>query len=225
MFMKKDYFMGFDIQNILNECNYELNSFQKKQLITFTQYSYAIQVIEGLVKIYHQKDYISKILCENQRNAYITKLTNLIAETGLLPGETFECILNSIDIRINVFIQTYLLDKKNHDTLSFFKQAFIGPPCFNGRLITLEHYLFSKYGIKNPLFYEYSTEWDQEAVQLEEFMHSYFADRNEDSICPPTLEKLTEYSKEKMNADLQRLLQSDSLNSIYQRACQFYTGA
>jgi hypothetical protein len=217
--------MSVDILNILHECNYELNDFQNKKLITPTQYIYAIQVIEGLEKVYLHQDIISKIINENKRNEYITKLTNLIAETGLFPGETTEGVLKSIDIRIDVFIHTYLSDKINHDTLSFFQKAFVGPPCFNGRLITLEHYTLTKHQLKSPLFYEYQTQWDKEAVVLEEFMHNYFAELNIESDHPPSLEQLTEYSKDMKKNDLQTLLLSDSINCIYQRACQFFTGA
>lgn len=218
--------MNVNCLSVISECHYELEKLNQCHTVTQTQYIYAKQVLLGLEQIYIHRDTISGILNEDKRNGYITQLTHLIAETGLIPGNSSSEILQAMDIRITGLVETYLLDKKNNDLLSFFREGFVGPPCFNGRLITLEHYAFSKYHIKNPLFYDFHTPWDKEAVEIEEIMHAYVEHEGREVSIPPSLEALRSYSLENhLNANLQSILHSDHLNLIYKRACQFFTGA
>ncbi len=211
--------MSVNINNLL-ECKTQLANLQ--HALTPTAYSYAKEVVTGLERIERQKEHISKINNEDKRNAYITSLTGLIAERGLIPGKTSNEVLQSIDIRIKELIEPYLLEKKSNALLELFRHGFIGPPCFNGRMITLSHYAYEKYGLKDPLYFEHKTQWDQEAVQLEEWMHVCVDALNLDPKTAPTKTDLIELSSKQESSELQKILTSKEFAPIYKRACQFF---
>lgn len=203
---------------LLQSCKNDVEAYRAS--LTPTEYLYAKQVIYGLEKIIKQRAHIATLTQESKRNQYITDLTGLIAEPGLLPGKTSEEIEESIDIRINSLISSYHADKEKGDTLFFFKNGFIGPPCFNGRLDTLEHYAYEKHGFKTKLFFEYHLDWDQDAVALEDLMHHVSTSYDE----PPTQKELSQYSKTPIGDQIKAILLRDPSGKIYKRACEFFTG-
>lgn len=208
---------------ILMESLASLRSLKKS--LTTTESRYAEEVIQALHIIEENKAELATILDENKRNQTITDLTHLIAETGLFPGDTPSTILASIDIRIQAFVKTFLHEKEHGELINFFREGFIGPPCFNGRLITSESYGFSKHGEKHRLFFEHHTSLDRDAVKLEDFMYVYSAAMNTDPSVP-SLESLRNYFKITTGEYLEvgSLFCSDHIDAIYARACQFYIG-
>jgi hypothetical protein len=194
---------------------------EKKNHLTSTQYRYAKETIFALMILFKKKENFASILDETKRNQEITDLTKLIAEPGLIPGNNVNLIKNSIDIRIGTFVQAFLFDVEHEDIISFFQEAFIGPPCFNGRLITLEHYAYAKQSFKSPLYYEYQTPMDSQAVKLEEFMYTVAQEKK----IRPSLEEIKEYVTVRQDKDFKEIkliLSSPEILRIYNRACEFY---
>ena len=115
-------------------------------------------------------------------------------------------------------VRSYRFDKEHNNTHAFFKEAFIGSPCFNGRLIALLKYA-EKQGFDVGT-YAYTTEFDTQANELSEFMYpcaAHFKLKEK-----PTMLELRNYAKELKLEKLQKLLDSVNIQSIYSRAREFY---
>ena len=210
--------------SFINDCLNDLR--QQKAHLTRTEYRYAKQTIQAIQILIMEKDVIASLLDETERNLKITQMTKLIAEPGLVPGKSKDEIEQSIMARVELLRIAYLSDKEKNETFLLYKIGFIGPPCFNGRVITLQHYLFQRQGIKTDLFYEFSTEIDGSAVELEEIMYQYLECHPSDSSSLPTLEQLKKFTKERSElfSGLSFDINQTDIQAIYKRACDFYTG-
>lgn len=213
---KKDTF----INNCLNDLRLQ------EANLTRTEYRYAEQTILAIQILMTKKDEIASFLDETDRNLKITQMTQLIAEPGLVPGTSQEEIEQSIIARVELLRTAYLKDKEKNETFLLYRMGFVGPPCFNGRLITLQHYVYQRHGIKTDLFYEFRTDIDSAAIQLEEIMYQYLDSHPTDSSSSPTLEQLQTFAEEqpKVFSDLSFSMNSTNIQAIYKRASNFYTG-
>lgn len=197
---------------------------EKKSSLTSTEYRYTKEVVIALHILFNDQTSLIKISSEKERNFRITKITNLIAEPGLIPGKSEEEIQNSIATRLMQFKEAYLSDRSRNETLIFFKSAFIGPPCFNGRLITMQHYMHERQGYKPEMFYEYQTKYDDQASQWEEMMYKCIECLALSEEIPPSFEQLKTFSLgkpvefKKFNINLE----NENARYIYNRACQFF---
>jgi len=207
---------------IIEECLSDLDS--KKECLTATEYRYAYDTIKGIGLLLKEKKLICSLHDETERNAKITKMTRLMAEPGLVPGENEKEVEKSIMARVDLVKTAYLFDKEKAETILLYKEGFLGPPCFNGRVITLQHYVLQRQGIKTDLFYEFSTEIDSSAIQLEEIMYSCVEFLELEKSTPPSLEQLQNYATEKPSIFQEASIDINSKNikATYSRACEFF---
>jgi hypothetical protein len=158
----------------LNLCRHALNQ---------TQYRYALEVIGGVAWLENNSEVISDIGNENQRNSYITQATSLVAETGLIQGNSKDEIRQSLLKRVEEFREAYLFDHLRQKLDHFFAEAFLGPPCFNGRLITLKEYIEREQGRIGTYPFKRHTDYDKEAIELEDFIYEWM-EQNDSQIIP-----------------------------------------
>lgn len=198
----------------------------QKEHLTRTEYRYAKQTILAIRILLQEKAVLANLLDETERNLKITQLTRLTAEPGLVPGKCRDEIEQSIMARVELLRTAYLADKEKNETFLLFRMGFIGPPCFNGRVITLQHYVYERLGIKTDLFYEFRTDIDSAAIALEETMYHYLDCHPSDSATPPSLEQLQAFAKEQpeLFSGLSFTLDQPNIRTIYKRAHDFYTG-
>lgn len=193
-----------ECKNALNQCSHTLTS---------TQYHYAIEVIGGLAWLENNSQIICSIANENERNNYITKATSLVAETGLIQGNSKDEIKQSILNRTEEYREAYLFDRARQKLNDFFAKAFVGPPCFNGRLITLKEYIENEQ--KRISIYPFTRhmDYDKEAAELENIIYGWMEKNDTQEI--PTLTVL------KQSMGLHPLVQHIELPVIYSRAKEF----
>lgn len=207
--------------NIIDACLQDLNSHIK--LLTTTEFRYAKDTIKGIALLLKEKEEICALLDETERNSKITKMTKLMAEPGLVPGKSKEEIEISILARVDLLKTAFLFDKKKNETIFLYKEGFMGPPCFNGRVITLQHYVLQRQGIKTDLFYEFKTPVDGLATQLEEIMYTCSESLGLKGTIP-SLEQVKHFATIEPEIFKKACINVNSKNikTIYSRACEFY---
>ncbi len=188
------------------DCLKELAACRSK--LNFSQFRYALEVIAGMAWLERNAESLARELNESARNRLITEKTSLMAEPGLIPGNTEEGIKKIVAVRIEMFKQAFSFDKERDALPAFFAYAFVGPPCFNGRLITLQEYILKEQKGIATYDFECHFEYDKEACDLEEILYE---------LKDHSLEKVKEYLKETQNL----LGEHPHLTSIYKRACEF----
>lgn len=183
--LDKNYFgrlYGYSFNDsFLNECLSDLDL--KKGNLTSTQYDWALKTLSALQILEANSLEFSVILDEFERHSAITKKTGLVAEQAFTKGDTSTQIMNSIVERLKEVQEIYHFDKRNDNTQAFFRDGFIGPPCFNGRLLTLREYHqnqhlhteFTSSSLK-------STKYDKEACLIEEIIYELQKKSNSDKI-------------------------------------------
>jgi len=194
----------------------DLNIQQSK--ITATSTRYALETILAIAIIEKNACELAKITDENKRNQKITDLTNLIAEPGLASGDDDVQILESLHQLAVKLFQAYKFDKEHEDTVSLYSCGFKGPPCFNGRIITLEEYIAGKQNLINPQLLTDVTDYDPTAYHYSELMY-YCSDNSKPSYeeFVDYLKSLSTYSSEHAN-----LVESDHFKLVYKRACELF---
>lgn len=195
-----------------SSCLRDLQLCQDK--LDFTQLRFALEVILGMAWLEKNADEIANISDEQQRNVFITKRICLVAEPGLIPGHSQDAVRNILAQRIDEFKQAYLFDKERGCAAAFFAYAFVGPPCFNGRLITLQEYIVREQQRSSTYAFERTGIYDKEACELENLIYDYQL-----QVCKdfPTLHDLKKY----MKANNHPLLNHPNLADIFQRAREF----
>ncbi|MDP3682987.1 MAG: hypothetical protein Q8S01_03555, partial [Ignavibacteria bacterium] len=108
--------------------------------VTSAQFQRVLETLLALSVLERNSEIYSQITPEPERHQAITNDTELIAEIALTHGEVSQGILSSIKGRIEEVQTIYRTDKLRNNTLPFFKDAFLGMPCFNGRLINIREY-------------------------------------------------------------------------------------
>jgi hypothetical protein len=192
-------------------CYQDLN--QCRRALTYTLYRYALEVLLGLAWMEKNSDVLAKISKENDRNRKITEELSLVAEPGLLPGNTEDEIKRAVAWRVDEFKQAYLYDKKRENQAAFFGQGFLGPPCFNGRLITLKEYI-ERYQLGSSTYaYQQKEDYDAEACQLEEILYHFMDENEQDTL--PTSDQISIY----LNGE--GLSAHPHFVAIYNRAAEF----
>ena len=152
-----------------------------------------IEVIFGAAYLEKHQQSIATIHSETTRNRKITELTGLFAETGLFPGIEEAHILTALTSRISEVYTAYQMAKNQDQTLLYFQEAFIGPPCFNGRFITLETFM-QNILCKQPNFvFAHHLAIDDRAIPLEEILHQCKADQKLTNESVPSIIAVTEY--------------------------------
>ncbi len=202
------------------DCYSDLES--QRANLTATQYTWAETTIQALEILFKEKVEIASILDEKTRNEKITEKTGLIAEPGLLEGTTVNEVKKAIDRRVKECKKAYYFDKEQKETFLFFREAFLGPPCFNGRVITLQHYILERQNIQVEGLYEYKSDCDEAAAHIEECLHEYMETSGSSKKDLPSLEKITQFIVDSSDRS-ERYYEHLSLES-YRRACQFYRG-
>lgn len=161
-------------------------------------------------------DVVSCEVNENKRNLLITKATCLQAETGLILGKTQESVRNCLFQRLEEFKQAFWFDQKREKIETFFANAFVGPPCFNGRLITLQEYIVTQQNRISTYAFDRNLDIDKEACQLENIIYNYQTLSGNENI--PDFAELQTYL---LSQNLVELAHHIRLNEIYRRACEF----
>lgn len=191
---------------------------KQKNQISHTAYQYALDTIRALAIIEKNASTLAQILSENQRNQEITNLTNLIAEPGLIEGDSCQIISGNIHRLIETFFEAFAFDKNVGDTKSLYADGFKGPPCFNGRMITLQEYIDGKQKLMDPKQRSDVTSYDKIAYNYTELLYQCNSKTlpkfNE---FKKFLENLSNYSKKH-----QFLVESNGFINIYRRACELY---
>lgn len=210
------------VGGFFHDCLVDLNA--NRSNLTNSQYKWALETIRGLQLLSDNIDYISEFLDETERNTAITKLTNLLAEPGLIPGNDSQTIRQSILARVDVIRKAYLFDLKKNETFLLYQEGFIGPPCFNGRVITLQHYVYARQGIKTDLFWEFSTDVDKEAIELEDIMYDCTSTEADQNESVPTLSDIAIFlnAHPEVKHSLSFTIDHPQIQAIYDRACQFF---
>ncbi|GAB4188115.1 MAG: hypothetical protein Tsb0015_07710 [Simkaniaceae bacterium] len=202
-----------DYPSFYSQCIHSL--FHYETQLTRTEARYALETILAVALLETNAQNLAKIPEENLRNKYITELTGLIAEPGLIPGNTEEEVLNQISMRVQELQRIFFFDKKRSDEVHFFKEGFIGPPCFNGRILSMQRYESEKQ-LLQP-FSEASPD-DNLACQMEELMYEYLDLNEKDTKDPPSLQEMKEYvQKQKIN-----IFPQEKFEKIYNRAVEFF---
>lgn len=198
-------------------CLKDLSIQQSK--LTRTECSYAMGTILAIAILEKNATELSRLVNEYQRNLKITELTGIGAEPELTSGKNPDEIYSSIMFRVNEVKETYIADAKKNDTWSFFQLGFLGPPCFNGRINTLEEYIAEKHQEKPRSIVSDKTPYDKEALEFCELMYEY-----NDSHTPkiddlPEQDSFFIYLK---SMDEYASLSKETYIKIYQRASQLY---
>lgn len=215
-----------DLQNILMSGNYP-DSYKKiindieiqQEKLTSTEWRYAIETVLALAILEKNAKELATISDEDQRNQCITDLTHLIAEPGLAPGRNPQEILLNIHQLTSKLFEAYDFDQKQEDTISLYKLGFMGPPCFNGRVITLEEYILAKQKFIDPQTISDKTSYDSVAYQYSELMYEC---RDDEAL--PSIEEFVEFLKnrEDFYSEHQEVVNSSQFKEIYKRACELY---
>ncbi|MFI5342876.1 MAG: hypothetical protein ACHQUC_01510 [Chlamydiales bacterium] len=202
--------------------------------LTATEISYALNCILGVAVIEQHRDALITISDETIRSRRINELTGLIIEPGLVIGDNPSDINECIAFRVNELVSTYLFDVDKNDTLSFFRDAFKGPPCLNGRFITLEVYRCNKQLFISIEEFVKETQqkfpsWtlpytdkniDPDAVVLEELIYEYMDGR--DSRMPSEQEFIQHFHNNEIISNLYK--DEARFKLIYQRAIAICSG-
>lgn len=204
------------------ECYKDLES--KKKILTSFEYKWAFTTIGAVEILQSAKDLLSSILDETERNSEITTKTKIQAKPGLIPGTNKNEIELSIDKKVKKLESTYLFDKLNGDTYTFFRDAFIGQPSFNDRMASLRNYQLRMHQLRLEHMDENLFHFDPLALRLEEFMYVIneilaFSPKN-----PPSFETLLSFIQ--TNPDLAKQYGFDqsikNMHVVYKRASKLY---
>jgi hypothetical protein len=186
-----------------------------------TECSYAMSTVLALAIFEKDADIFSSIQDEFQRNLAISKATSLAAEPSLTQGQTPDQIKESILGRVQAVKDAYLFNEGD-DTgkLAFFMKAFIGPPCFNGRLITANQHAALQKGVVIP--WSDATQWDSEACVLENLIYDYQdATGNHEVTKAPFLEWLLRHED---SLRWQGHVEAKTFDPIFERALVIMRG-
>jgi len=189
----------------------------KQEHLTSTQFRYALEVVLAIGLLNSNRESIINVSDESERNNKITNLTGLIAEPGLVSGLTSDEVLESLEQRIDLLKTSYLVDKENDDTISLWRDGFIGPPCFNGRMITLQEYrsqkqlLIDRSSIDNLVTVSDQTDYDEKALEMVELMYEFNYDE---------LPEKSEFKKFIESSDKEGFL--IEYDKLYRRAVELY---
>lgn len=211
--------------NFYSICLTDLAAQQDK--LTNTACIYAMGTILAIAILEQHAKELSEILNERLRNCAITEMTGLAAEKDLAKGSKKEEIYQNIIQLTNDLKNAYLFDSIKEDTWSFFKDAFIGPPCFNGRMITMMTYVAEKQKLLPGSTVADNRDYDAVACQIESLMYEYELviqpDLPEDSP-PPSLENMLAFIKEhaEYTSKYQQIVDSIQFDAIYKRACEIF---
>src|SRR4051794_33988732 len=102
--------------------------------------AYVEGTIEGLEKLFENRESIASVGNENLRNKTIMNFTKLLAEPGFCMGKTDNERMANIIEKIDLLRTSFEYAESHNDLDDYFKNGFIGDPCFNGRMITLTEY-------------------------------------------------------------------------------------
>ena len=206
-----------------NECYVDLDS--KKKMLTAIEYKWAYTTIRAIEILHSEKDLFSSILDEEERNNEITYHTKLKAKPGLIPGTNKMELEISIDKKMKKLEGTYLFDKMHGETYSFFRDAFIGPPSFNGKMDALRNYQLRIHKSRTELIDENNAFIiDPFALKLEEFMYVTNEILGLPSKTPPSFETLMAFIQSHGELAKQYGIDQSVKNKLvaYKRACKLY---
>lgn len=198
---------------IYSACLNDLHACEDK--LNFTQTRFALEVILGMAWLEKNAQEVAKIEDEQKRNTFITEKISLVAEPGVIPGNSRDDVLNSLAARIDEFKQAYLFDKERGCEAAFFAYAFVGPPCLNGRLITLQEYIVGQQQRGSTYAFERKWDCDQEACELENVIYAYQKSKNTSNL--PKIEDLRSY----LIAAGDPLVKHPKFSEIFRRAMEF----
>jgi hypothetical protein len=225
--------------SIFRECLDDLKS--KKLQLTATEYKWAKATIVAIQILQTKKIIFSSLNEEVYRNREISLRTGLLAEDGLIPGKNQSDLEKSIELRIELLKAAYVYDREKHETLLFFKKAFLGPPCFNGRIITLQEYVEKRqgskaeiilrcvahhlyclqHGLKSDLYVQVKSDLDEQAARLEAFMYMC-TEKEQKGI--PSLEAVKKFAQNNLDLAIESgvCFENKNLQAVYYRACEFF---
>lgn len=218
------------------KCLEDLALQQKK--LTRIECVYAMGAIIAIAIMENHSTEIATISNEKIRNLKITELTGLAAEKDLTSGDSKEEVLKSLLLIINGLKEIYLSHCHLDNSWAFFQNAFVGPPCLNGRIITMINYskLMRQTSIsgnsesvsllEQSSVFDLPTEYDGIACIFESLMYNYenakfLPDENDK---PPPLEDFILFLKKHDDYELKLKIhvEGGNFDKIYKRACLFF---
>ncbi len=149
----------------------------------------AIETTLAVALMEKNSDAIANFPNELDRVKFITKLTGINAEPGLVPGKEKQHILNILQERISLLSVGFKKADAINQTTQFFKEAFNSDPCLNGRLARLNEYFTEmEVGIIEEIKSDHS--YDQIIVIFTELMYGI----NDEE--PPSKKEFITYLKD-----------------------------
>lgn len=206
------------------ECFSDLDS--QKKMLTSIEYKWASNTIRAIEILQSEKDLISSILDETERNKEITFKTKLVAKPGLIPGINKNELELSIDKKMQKLKSTYLFDKLHGETYIFFRDAFLGPSSFNERMNSLKNHQLRMHKNRNQNLDENFFNVDPSALKLEEFMYITNEILGLPGKTPPHFETLMSFIQS--HAELAKQYGIDpslkNIHVVYKKACNLFLG-
>ena len=205
-----------NINDFFADALHDLHSRQNQ--LTHTQFRWAQQTLQALSNLEQNAKAYCSILDETERNRAITQNTCLIAEPCLTVGNTAEEIFVSIKGRIEDVKEVYTYDKVNDNTLAFFRDAFTGLPCFNGRLLNIREYHQTQHlGIAFSSSSLLATSYDARSCELENIIYRWQECNQVEDL--PTKSTLIAYIQECENFSIDEVF-----DSIFERTLEIIKG-
>jgi hypothetical protein len=177
-----------------------------------SEFRFALVTILALAILEKEVDHFIDMSDEVERHEKITQYVYLRAELAFSSGNNPEEIKKSILQRVEDVKRVYLKAQERGCLKSFFQDGFTGPPCFNGRLLSIQEYENTQLDLI-PFSWG-KTAIDKEAVEVEEWIYEYQNSNQTEKV--PCFEEFIKYFniQQKMN----------HFRTVFDRACEIYHG-
>ncbi|MBA2726714.1 MAG: hypothetical protein H0U49_00875 [Parachlamydiaceae bacterium] len=196
----------------------DLDSYKSK--LSPNEYRYAQVTILALSILEKEVDDFL-IHDEVERHEKITQRVYLRAELAFSTGSTSQEIKSSILHRIEAVKNVYLKAKEKENLLGFFKDAFVGPPCFNGRLLSVQEFESTQLNFQD-FTWGNNKLLDEEAVQLEELIY-HFQELHQTRELP-SFDDFVKFLQNQHKKKWGDRLSTDEFPKVFERACLIFVG-
>ena len=189
--------------------------------ITPTELSYALVTILAVAVLEKEVDSFINIENDVEREEKMTERVYLRVERAFTKGNSPEEIKRSILQRVDDVKRIYLRAKEQDSLFGFFHDAFVGPPCFNGRLITMLEYEKKQLDLQEDCGGK--TDLDYEAIQLEEILYEFpSAEAGKLPNFPEFVQHLMSVAEHRDKWKGQ--VEKERFMKIFDRACNIFVG-
>ena len=180
----------------------------------------SLSTIMGIKKLVENMDFIASIDSERSRNDAIIQKTSLTAEEGFCTGANYKERCENIKEKAMLLLNTFSDARDQNSLDEYFKIAFAGDPCFNGRIDTLVRYrTVHQEGIPESCLddtgiFDFST---QELMGIYSLVEDYFESFEDDERSKVSFnsfkEELGKYPDDEL---AQRCLNSSECSKVFQ---------